>query len=133
MTRQRSPEAVDVHVGSQINMRRRILGISQTELGNCIGVSFQQVQKYEKGKNRVSSGRLQQIADLLKVEVPFFFEGLDGPESPPVVDEITNLCRTPGGLALATAFQRVKNKKVRKSITQLVSSLADTPEAARED
>ena len=111
MTRQRSPEAVDVHVGSQINMRRRILGISQTELGNCIGVSFQQVQKYEKGKNRVSSGRLQQIADLLKVQVPFFFEGIDGPNRPPMVDEIVDLCNAPGGLALANAFQRVKNKK----------------------
>ena len=66
---------VDKHVGSRIRMRRLMLGMSQEKLGNGLGLTFQQVQKYEKGTNRIGAGRLQRISELLQVPVPFFFEG----------------------------------------------------------
>jgi transcriptional regulator with XRE-family HTH domain len=133
MKRIGGPEAVDVYVGKRIKMQRRVLGVSQTELAKAIGVTFQQVQKYENGINRVSSGRLQQIASSLKVQVPFFFDGIDGANRTPVMDHVIDLCHTPGGLALAKAFQRVTDKKVRRNIVALVASVAETPEAARDD
>ncbi|WP_141680592.1 helix-turn-helix domain-containing protein, partial [Agrobacterium rubi] len=71
----RSPQAIDTHVGSRIRGRRAMLGISQATLGDSLGISFQQVQKYEKGTNRVGAGRLQRIAELLDVPITFFFEG----------------------------------------------------------
>ena len=69
---------VDKHVGNRVRMRRMMLGISQEALGEALGVTFQQVQKYEKGKNRVSASRLQHISQVLQVPVPFFFEGAPG-------------------------------------------------------
>ena len=66
---------IDKHVGSRVRMRRRMLHMSQTDLGNALGLTFQQVQKYEKGRNRISASRLQQISQILPVPVPFFFEG----------------------------------------------------------
>jgi transcriptional regulator with XRE-family HTH domain len=72
----KSPNATDKHVGARVRMRRLMLGMSQTQLGDALGITFQQVQKYEKGTNRISASRLQQISDILQVEVPFFFEGL---------------------------------------------------------
>ena len=72
------PNPIDVHVGSRLRMRRMMLGMSQVKLGEAFGVTFQQVQKYEKGVNRMGSGRLQQAADILGVTVPFFFEGATG-------------------------------------------------------
>src|ERR1051325_8767177 len=72
----KSPDDTDVSVGQRIRSQRLMLGLSQTELGNKLGITFQQIQKYEKGTNRVSAGRLQQIAQLFKMPVSFFFEGV---------------------------------------------------------
>src|SRR6266849_912597 len=82
MARQKSPNPIDKHVGSLVRMRRMMLDMSQSTLGNALGITFQQVQKYEKGTNRISASRLQQVCHTLQVPVAFFFEGL--PEAPAV-------------------------------------------------
>jgi transcriptional regulator with XRE-family HTH domain len=69
----------DKHVGSRLRMRRLMLDISQTQLGDALGITFQQVQKYEKGRNRISASRLQHLSQILQVPVPFFFEGAPAP------------------------------------------------------
>jgi transcriptional regulator with XRE-family HTH domain len=103
-------------------MRRLMLEMSQEGLGYALGITFQQVQKYEKGMNRISVGRLQQIAQLLQVPVPFFFEGIPGgvdgcPVTPPDVNEFLS---TSEGLALAKAFVRIPDAKLRRAIVNLV-------------
>ena len=75
MTRKKSPNPIDKHVGSRVRMRRMMLNMSQSGLGDALGITFQQVQKYEKGTNRISASRLQQVCHILQVPIPFFFEG----------------------------------------------------------
>src|SRR6266702_2790302 len=75
LPRKKAPNPTDQHVGSRVRMRRLMLGMSQTKLGDALGLTFQQVQKYEKGTNRISASRLQHISNILQVQVPFFFEG----------------------------------------------------------
>jgi transcriptional regulator with XRE-family HTH domain len=82
MTKQRSGNPIDKHVGTRVRMRRMMLNKSQTELGNALGLTFQQVQKYEKGTNRISASRLVQIGNFLQVPVTFFFD--DAPDIAPV-------------------------------------------------
>lgn len=79
----KSPEPTDKHVGTRVRMRRLMLDLSQTALADALGLTFQQVQKYEKGKNRISASRLQRISDVLQVPIPFFFEGLPVPSNKP--------------------------------------------------
>ena len=120
----------DKYVGSRVRMRRLMLDLSQTELANALGVSFQQIQKYEKGANRISASSLQQIASFLQVPVSFFFEGLsasnkvssrtgDG-RSPGNIAEFTS---TSEGLTLARSFMQIKDKKLRRCIVRLVEAL----------
>jgi transcriptional regulator with XRE-family HTH domain len=78
----KTPNPIDKHVGSRLRMRRMMLGMSQEKLGEAFGLTFQQVQKYEKGMNRISASRLQQAAQILDVSVPFFFEGAPGGHTP---------------------------------------------------
>jgi transcriptional regulator with XRE-family HTH domain len=125
----------DRHVGSRVRMRRLMLGLSQTNLGDALGLTFQQVQKYEKGTNRISASRLQQISNILLVEVPFFFEG-----SPDVRGEqqtqtgapspqyVSDYLATSDGIHLTEAFMRIPNAKIRRSIVDLVEAIAG-PEA----
>src|SRR5262245_7401516 len=112
----------DIHVGSRIRMRRLILGMSQSALGDALGLTFQQVQKYEKGTNRVGSSRLQQISEILGVPVPHFFEGLPGSAS--LADDPTPALVSAGVLELAKAVQRIKSRGTRQSIVALVEELA---------
>ncbi len=122
------PRPVDKHVGSRVKMRRLMLGMSQATLADAIGVTFQQVQKYENGMNRMGSSRLQQIADALQVPVIFFFEGapgqskLDGKVPSPAY--VVDFLSTSDGLALTRAFMRLPNAKLRRSIVTLVQDLA---------
>jgi transcriptional regulator with XRE-family HTH domain len=107
-------------------MRRLMLQMSQEGLGYALGITFQQVQKYEKGVNRISVGRLQQIAQLFQVPVPFFFEGAPGgidsaSATPPGVNEFL---ATSDGLALARAFMRIPDAKLRQAIVGLVEDCA---------
>jgi transcriptional regulator with XRE-family HTH domain len=117
---------VDRHVGSRVRMRRMMLGMSQEKLGDVLGLSFQQLQKYEKGMNRISASRLQHLSQILQVPVPFFFEGAPGgpvgvPEAPSYVNEFL---ATSDGLALAKAFTRIGNAKLRRLIVHLVEDCA---------
>ncbi|KAA5602486.1 helix-turn-helix domain-containing protein [Blastochloris sulfoviridis] len=130
----KSPNPVDKHVGARVRMRRMMIGMSQERLGDSLGITFQQVQKYEKGTNRVGASRLQQISKTLGVPVSFFFEGapdLDGTDisfndaaSPPYVSEFLS---TAEGLSLTRAFTRIRDARVRRRIVELVETLAELP------
>lgn len=120
---------IDRHVGARIRMQRMVRSLSQTELGGKIGVTFQQVQKYEKGKNRVSASRLQQIANTLKVTPEFFFEetqtkAVGAPaKDQAIIDEFIS---SRDGAALCRAFSDISNPKIRRSIVSLVAALAQS-------
>ncbi len=112
-------------------MRRMMLSMSQEALGDALGVSFHQVQKYEKGANRISASRLQQTAHILQVSVSFFFEG--GPaangkptdqQSAPSPAYVSAFLATADGLALVKVFMALKNAKLRRSVVVLVSEIA---------
>ncbi len=132
------PNPVDKHVGSRVRMRRMMLGMSQEKLADGLGLTFQQVQKYEKGTNRIGASRLQQISQILQVAVSFFFEGApsSGPAaqrneatSPPYVSEFL---ATSDGLSLTRSFTRIKDSKLRRRIVDLVEQIAgDEPSIAR--
>jgi transcriptional regulator with XRE-family HTH domain len=118
---------VDQHVGSRVRMRRMMLGMSQEKLGDALGLTFQMIQKYEKGVNRISASKLQHISQILQVPVPFFFEGAPGgvdgtAESPSYVNEFL---ATSDGLALAKSFMRIENSKLRRLIVHLVEDCAE--------
>lgn len=128
----KKPNPTDVHVGSRIRLRRNLLGMSQERLGEKLGITFQQIQKYEKGTNRVGASRLQAIATILGVPVSFFFEHAPGGEAgaagghPPDVSAVSaiDFCTSSEGLQLNRAFIRVRDPKVRRRIIELVKSLA---------
>ena len=109
-------------------MRRLMLGMSQTGLADKLGLTFQQVQKYEKGKNRMGSSRLQQIANILQVPVTFFFEDAPGQTKPdgkaPSPAYVSDFLATKDGLTLTKAFMQIKNAKLRRSIVNLVEDVA---------
>lgn len=124
----KSPNPIDVHVGSRVRMRRFLVGMSQGKLAEQLGVTFQQVQKYEKGTSRISASRLQTIAHVFEVPIGFFFENMAGQAH--VGDDLlsdatdTSLL-TQDGMALNKAFVRIRSAKVRRSIIDLVKMLAD--------
>ena len=127
----KSPNPIDKHVGSRVRMRRMMLGISQSTLADAIGLTFQQVQKYEKGTNRMGASRLQHIAQLLQVPVPFFFEGVPnlsalpkGMAAAPSTAYVSEFLATSDGLALTKAFMQIKNAKLRRRIVDLVEQIA---------
>jgi transcriptional regulator with XRE-family HTH domain len=129
----KSPNPTDKHVGSRVRMRRMMLGMSQTELGKNIGLTFQQVQKYEKGTNRIGAGRLQQIAHILRVPVSFFFEGSPGEagaagqiELAPLPSYVTDFLATSDGLALTKAFMQIKDVNLRRRIVNLVQEITSS-------
>jgi transcriptional regulator with XRE-family HTH domain len=127
----KSPNPIDKHVGSRVRMRRMMLGMSQEKLGGGLGITFQQVQKYEKGTNRIGASRLQHISHILQVPVALFFEGdphqpgqpkgLGEASSPAYVSEFL---ATSDGLALTKAFMRIEEPKVRRRIVDLVQEIA---------
>jgi transcriptional regulator with XRE-family HTH domain len=128
----RSPNPVDGHVGSRVRMRRLMLEMSQEKLGNELGLTFQQVQKYEKGTNRIGAGRLHQLSYILDVPVSFFFEGAPRPaglpsrnrRDAPSPDYMTAFLATANGQALVKAFMRIKRTTVRRSIVRLLEAIA---------
>ncbi|WP_155956457.1 helix-turn-helix transcriptional regulator [Rhizobium sp. CF080] len=125
----KKPNPIDIHVGSRIRLRRAMLKMSQEKLADGLGITFQQVQKYEKGTNRVGASRLQQIATILSVPVGYFFTDVPTPSSTtdnkPVHEEdaVTSFLASREGMELNLAFQRVANAKLRQNIVQLVKSL----------
>ena len=131
-TVKRSPHATDRHVGDRIRMRRQMQGMTQQKHGDALGVTFQQVQKYESGTNRIGASRLQHIASIQQVPISFFFEGAPGRLS--ILDEpcdyVSGFLATPEGLALTKAYKQIENAKLRRSIVALVKQMAgdDEPE-----
>ena len=127
----KAPNPIDKHVGSRVRMRRMMLSMSQEKLGGALGLTFQQVQKYEKGTNRIGASRLQQISHILQVPVAFFFEGaptshppLDGMGEAPSPTYVSDFLATSDGLALTKAFMEIKEPKLRRRIVDLVEEIA---------
>ena len=124
--RANDPDGVDKYVGSRVRMRRLMLDMSQTDLADAIGLTFQQVQKYEKGSNRMGASRLHQIAEVLQVPPTFFFEGAPGQskaEGKPLPDFVPGFVSTSDGLALARAYMRLP-KGLKQRVLALVEDLA---------
>lgn len=136
----KSPNPIDVHVGSRVRMRRMIVGMSQEKLGEALGLTFQQIQKYEKGSNRIGASRLHQIATALGVQIEFFYEGAppaagmttEGFAEDPNPPYMTDFLSTADGLQLMRAFVRVRDARVRKRVVDLVEALAEADDAASE-
>lgn len=123
----KKPNPIDRHVGARVRMRRLMLDKTQTELGEALGLTFQQVQKYEKGTNRIGSSRLQHIANILEVPISFFFDNQEtvgafsgSTATPAYVQEFMS---TGEGIDLCKAYMNISNLKVRKLIVQLVEQL----------
>jgi transcriptional regulator with XRE-family HTH domain len=143
MSGRKTPNPTDRYVGARVRMRRLMLGMSQTALGNSLGVTFQQVQKYEKGTNRIGASRLQQISGSLQVPVAFFFEELPIPAKAQASaqagahasahanaglspNQISAVLATSDGLALVEGFARIKSPKLRRRLVDLVERLGDS-------
>ncbi len=128
----KAPNPIDKHVGSRVRMRRMMLSMSQEKLGDALGLTFQQVQKYEKGTNRIGASRLPQISNILQVPVAFFFEGapdMPGGRAPggkdaPSPTYVSDFLATSDGLALTKAFMRINDAKLRRRIVDLVEQIA---------
>jgi len=121
----RSPNATDVHIGKRLRIMRLARGLNQTELGKPFGITFQQIQKYENGRNRIGAGRLQEFANLLGVTPTFFFA--DGPRLKPGKSdgsETTDLLANKDGLAVARAFDKIRSRAVRRKVVELIERLA---------
>jgi transcriptional regulator with XRE-family HTH domain len=136
MMAKKAPNPIDKHVGSRVRMRRMMLSMSQEKLGDALGLTFQQVQKYEKGTNRIGASRLQQISHILQVPVAFFFEGApdmpgqatDGMREAPSPAYVSDFLATSEGLALTKAFMRIKEPKLRRRVVELVKEIAGVPD-----
>ena len=136
----RAPHPIDIHVGSRVRLRRMMQGVSQDKLGEELGLTFQQVQKYEKGVNRIGASRLYEIARILSVPVQFFYDDYgDGPETligfaetqrnltggqEERADFLATLS-TPEGMQLCRAFAKIKDYQVRRRVLDLVKTLGD--------
>jgi transcriptional regulator with XRE-family HTH domain len=120
------PHPVDRHVGLRVRMRRKELGVSQERLAEALGITFQQVQKYERGANRVSASKLWEIAAALKTPVAYFYDGLGDRASVAADDEATReFLHSPEGMELMAAFPRIAEPAIRRKIVELVRVVAD--------
>jgi transcriptional regulator with XRE-family HTH domain len=126
----KSPNPIDKHVGSRVRMRRMMLNMSQEKLGDALDLTFQQVQKYEKGTNRIGASRLQAISNILQVPVSFFFEGAphlpghSGTGEAPSPAYVSDFLATTDGLSLTKSFMKIKSGKMRRRIVELVEQIA---------
>jgi transcriptional regulator with XRE-family HTH domain len=131
----RRPNPMDAHVGTRVRLRRMLLGMSQEKLGEHLGLTFQQVQKYEKGVNRIGASRLFDLSRVLGVPVQFFYDeapaGVSGTSVPagfgeqPDESYVVEFLSTREGLELNKAFVKISDAKVRRSIVDLVRSLGE--------
>lgn len=127
----KSPNPVDVHVGSRVRLRRMLIGLSQEKLGLSMGLTFQQIQKYEKGVNRIGASRLYKLSQVLDVPVQFFFEGMPsgndqaspGLAEPDTESFLYEFLNTRDGLELNRAFIKVTDPEQRRSIVELVRAM----------
>ena len=123
----------DKYVGSRLRMRRLMLDMSQTNIADALGLTFQQVQKYERGSNRISASRLQHLSQILQVPVPFFFEGAPAASAGPAAQApaegpsyVANFLATSEGLDLVKAFVSIEDPELRRAIVRLVQALAES-------
>lgn len=130
----KKPNPIDIHVGSRLRLRRMMMGISQEKLGEQLGLTFQQIQKYEKGTNRIGASRLYQLAKVLDVPVHFFFEEISlqenqtaptGFEDAPAENFVLEFLSSREGLELNRAFVQITNPKVRRRVIDLVRALSN--------
>ena len=123
---------IDAQVGNRVRLRRMLVGMSQERLGELLGLTFQQVQKYEKGVNRIGAGRLFEVSRILGVTIEYFYEGVnsqlaggagftEGASSPPVMEFVSS----GEGLQLSLAFMKIKDPKLRKRVLELVKQMAE--------
>lgn len=134
----KKPNPIDIHVGSRIRLRRTMLGMSQEKLGEALGITFQQIQKYEKGTNRVGASRLQNISTILNVPVSFFFEDAPGEQAAGGTagfseaassNYVVDFLSSSEGLQLNRAFVKINDPKVRRKVVDLVKALSAEAEA----
>lgn len=132
----RKPNPIDIHVGSRVRLRRTMSGMSQEKLGEGLGITFQQIQKYEKGTNRIGASRLQEIASLLSTPVSFFFEGAPGSGNAgqagfaesKSTNYVVDFLSSSEGLQLNRAFVKIPEQKVRRKLIELARALANEEE-----
>jgi transcriptional regulator with XRE-family HTH domain len=128
----KASNSIDQHVGARVRNRRMMLGLSKPSLGDAIGVTSQQIKKYENGKNRISASRLQHIAEILQISVDYFFEG--APRSNELVSDaasyaaISEFLALPEAVAMMRALERIENAALRRSIIELIERIADSIE-----
>jgi transcriptional regulator with XRE-family HTH domain len=124
-----APNPVDRHVGLRIRLRRRELGLSQERLASAIGLTFQQVQKYERAANRVSASKLWEMSRVLSAPISYFYGGLDDTGTAGVArDEVQEFLLTPEGVELASSYLRIPRGQVRRKILELVRAVAVEPD-----
>ena len=136
MAEPKQPNPIDVHVGSRVRLRRTMIGMSQEKLSDHLGITFQQVQKYEKGTNRIGASRMQQISAALNVPISFFFEdapggnlaGATGMAETSSTTYVVDFLSSQEGIQLNRHFVRIKNPAVRKMVVDMVRTLADEDE-----
>ena len=132
----RTATDIDALVGARIRLRRMLIGLSQERLGDALGVTFQQIQKYERGANRISASKLYEVSRVLGVPVSHFMDGISGQpdresgssRTPDLSDTIMEFVRSPEGLALNRAFAAIENPRTKRAVLDLVRSMADAPE-----
>jgi len=128
MMAKKAPNPPDRHVGARVRMRRMMLSMSQEKLGDALGLTFQQVQKYEKGANRIGASRLQHIADILQVPISFFFDGaVETGEFKAIEPKslyVSDFLASSEGVALVKAYMKIKDAKLRRCIVQLVEQIS---------
>lgn len=134
MADEKRPHPIDVHVGGRVRLRRTMVGMSQDKLADSLGLTFQQIQKYEKGVNRIGASRVFEISRILGVPIQFFFDDYDadtgrsygfaeaGPDDGAAMMELLN---SPEGVQLCKHFASITDPKIRKRVLELVKSLSD--------
>ncbi|NNJ74443.1 MAG: helix-turn-helix transcriptional regulator [Anderseniella sp.] len=125
----KTPNPIDVHVGSRLRMRRMLVGMSQEKLGESLDLTFQQIQKYEKGSNRISASRLYDMSRILDVPVQFFFDDMvradaDKADKPSGSFEMIEFLSSPDGAQLVRTFSEIQSPEVRRNILDLVKSVS---------
>lgn len=133
MAEEKRPHPIDVHVGGRVRLRRTMIGMSQDKLADALGLTFQQIQKYEKGVNRIGASRVFEISRILNVPIQFFFDDYNAKtgsygfaeHAPDEGAAIMELLNSPEGVQLCKHFAAIRDHKVRKRVLDLVKTLAD--------
>ena len=123
MANKKQPNPIDIHVGGRVRLRRMMLSMSQEKLGEQLGITFQQIQKYEKGTNRIGASRLHAMARVLGVPVTYFFPA-DGPQGTAKPTEVLNLLSIPGAVDLLRDYSAISDRLARKALVVMARTLA---------